>query len=197
MTAGIRLARPDDATQMLAIYAPFIRDNAVSFEVDVPTAKAFAERVQRTLAMLPWLVCESKGKVLGYAYASQHATRAAYQWSVDVSAYIGDEHRRQGVGRALYTSLFACLRLLGYYNAYAGITLPNPASIGIHEALGFTQVGIYRDVGNKFGQWHSVGWWELSLQERADPSTPINLPDIENTPEWAEALTSGVSLLKL
>jgi L-amino acid N-acyltransferase YncA len=196
MTAIIRLARSDDAGQMLDIYAPFVRDSAVSFEVDVPTPEAFAKRVQNTLATLPWLVCESEGTVLGYAYASKHQDRAAYQWSVDVSAYISDEHRRQGVGTALYTSLFACLRLQGYYNAYAGVTLPNPASVGIHEAKGFTHVGTYHDVGHKFGQWHSVGCWELSLQGRVDPSAPINLPDIENTPEWAEALTSGVLLFK-
>ena len=197
MTSAIRLARSDDAGQMLDIYAPFIRDNAVSFELEVPTMAEFAGRVQRTLTSLPWLVLEVDETILGYAYASKHWERAAYQWSVDVSAYITEDYRRRGVGRALYTSLFACLRLQGYFNAYAGITLPNPASVGIHEAMGFTHVGTFQDVGHKFGQWHSVGWWELALQQRAAPSALISLPDLANTPEWQDALASGVSLLKL
>ena len=197
MTSGIRLARSGDAGQMLDIYAPFIRDDAVSFELEVPTMAEFADRVQLTLTSLPWLVLEVDETILGYAYASKHRERAAYQWSVDVSAYITEDYRRRGVGRALYTSLFACLRLQGYFNAYAGITLPNPASVGIHEAMGFTHVGTFQDVGHKFGQWHSVGWWGLALQQHAAPSTLISLPDLANTPEWQDALVSGVSLLKL
>ncbi len=197
MTNAIRFARPDDASAMLDIYAPFIRDNAVSFELDVPTVAQFADRVQRTLTSLPWLVLEVDETILGYAYASKHRERAAYQWSVDVSAYITEEYRRHGVGRSLYTSLFACLRLQGYFKAYAGITLPNPASVGIHETMGFTHVGTFQDVGHKFGKWHSVGWWGLALQQRAAPSTLANLPDIAKTPEWQVAVASGVSLLKL
>lgn len=197
MTNVIRLAQSDDASQMLDIYAPFIRDNAVSFELDVPTPKEFASRVTQKLATYPWLVCEVDGKVVGYAYANDHATRDAYRWSADVSLYITEDYRRKGVGRALYTSLFACLRLQGYFNAYAGITLPNPASVGIHEAMGFTHVGTFQDVGHKFEEWHSVGWWELSLRERTTPSVLISIPDIANTPEWQDAVVSGVSLLKV
>lgn len=182
---------------MLDIYAPFIRDNAVSFELEVPTVAEFSERVQRTLSSLPWLVLEVDETILGYAYASKHRERAAYQWSVDVSAYITEDYRRRGVGRALYTSLFACLRLQGYFNAYAGITLPNPASVGIHEAMGFTHIGTFDDVGHKFDMWHPVGWWGLALQQRAAPSTLISLRDIANTPEWQDALVSGLSLLKV
>ena len=197
MTSAIRLARPDDASAMLDIYAPFIRDNAVSFEIDVPTPEEFASRVTQKLSMYPWLVCEVEGKVVGYAYASDHATRDAYQWSVDVSLYITEYYRRHGVGRALYTSLFASLRLQGYFNAYAGITLPNPASVGVHEAMGFTHIGTFQDVGHKFEGWHSVGWWGLALQERAAPSELVILPNITSTPEWQAAMASGMSLLKL
>ena len=197
MNSAIRLARSDDAGQMLEIYAPFIGDNAVSFELEAPTVAEFASRVSTTLETLPWLVLEVDETILGYAYASKHRERASYQWSVDVSAYITEDYRRRGVGRALYTSLFACLRLQGYFNAYAGITLPNPASVGIHEAMGFTHIGTFQDVGHKFDTWHSVGWWGLALQQRADPSTLISLPDIANTPEWQDAVASGVSLLKL
>ncbi len=197
MTSTIRLARPDDASTMVDIYAPFIRDNAVSFELEVPTVAEFADRVSATFKTLPWLVCEAEGTVVGYAYGSKHRDRAAYQWSVDVSLYITEDYRRRGVGRALYTSLFACLQLQGYFNAYAGITLSNPASVGMHEAMGFTHIGTFQDVGHKFGTWHSVGWWELSLQERTSPAALISLPDIANTTEWQDAVTSGVSLLKL
>lgn len=182
---------------MLAIYAPFIRDGAVSFELDVPTPEEFASRIEQKLTRYPWLVCEVEGKVVGYSYASDHATRDAYQWSVDASLYVAEEYRRQGIGTALYTSLFACLRLQGYFNAYAGITLPNAASAGIHEAMGFSHLGACKDAGYKFGQWHSVGWWELSLQKRATPAPLISLPDIANTPEWQHALDSGVALLRL
>ena len=197
MTSAIRLARPDDASAMLNIYAPFIRDNAVSFELDVPTPEEFALRVTQKLSTYPWLVCEVDGRVVGYAYASDHAIRDAYQWSVDVSLYITEDYRRHGVGRALYTSLFACLRLQGYFNAYAGITLPNPASVDIHEAMGFTHVGTFQDVGHKFEGWHSVGWWGLALQQRANPSSLLKLPDIANTSEWQNAVATGMSLLKL
>ncbi len=169
----------------------------MSFELEVPTVAEFADRVSATFKTLPWLVCEAEGTVVGYAYGSKHRDRAAYQWSVDVSLYITEDYRRRGVGRALYTSLFACLQLQGYFNAYAGITLSNPASVGMHEAMGFTHIGTFQDVGHKFGTWHSVGWWELSLQERTSPAALISLPDIANTTEWQDAVTSGVSLLKL
>ena len=158
----IRLATPADAAQMLDIYAPFVRDTAVSFEVATPSEEAFSKRVTDTLKQMPWLVCEHGSAVIGYAYAGQHASREAYRWSVDVSVYVRIDHHRKGVGKALYSSLFACLRLQGYYNAYAGITLPNPASVGFHESMRFTPVGIYQSVGHKLGQWHDVGWWQRS-----------------------------------
>ena len=125
----IRLATPADAAQCANIYAPHVRDSAVSFEVDVPTAAEFESRITRTLERLPWLVCAEGDVVLGYAYAAPHQERAAFQWSVNVSVYVREGHGRLGVGRALYTSLFACLRAMGYYNAYAAIALPNPASV--------------------------------------------------------------------
>ena len=197
MTNVIRLAHKSDASAMLDIYSPFIRDGAVSFELVIPTSNEFALRVTDRTSTYPWLVCEIEGRVVGYAYASDHANRDAYQWSVDVSLYITEEYRRRGVGRALYTSLFACLRLQGYFTAYAGITLPNAASVGAHEAMGFTYVGAFSNVGYKSGKWHSVGWWELSLQDRTQPSPLVTLPEISKTPEWQDAVASGVSLLRL
>ena len=172
MSATIRLATPEDAAAVLAIYAPIVRDTAISFEVEPPTLVEMAERIATTLQHLPWLVCDRQGEILGYVYASAHRARAAYQWSVDVTVYIHPAARRTGIGRALYTALFALLALQGFFQCFAGITLPNPASVGLHESLGFQAIGIYRRVGYKRGAWHDVGWWQRALQ----PCQPLPAP---------------------
>ena len=196
MTTDIRLATEADAAQMLAIYAPSVRESPVSFEVQLPSEAEFQTRVTATLASLPWLVCEADGVVLGYAYAALHSPRQAYQWSADCSVYVHAGHRGRSVGRALYASLFAGLRALGYYNVYAGITLPNAPSVALHEALGFVPVGVYRSVGYKMGAWHDVGWWDLTLREHGPvEAAPRPLGDIVGTPEWREALAEGTRLL--
>jgi L-amino acid N-acyltransferase YncA len=154
-------------------------------------------RIEGTLLRYPWLVCERRGWVLGYAYAGTHGSRAAYQWSVDVSVYVRQEAHRTGVGRALYASLFGALNLQGFYNAYAGATLPNPASVGLHESVGFRVVGVYRGVGYKMGAWHDVVWWHLPLRERvADPDPPADLPSVVGSEDWEAALASGLPLLR-
>jgi L-amino acid N-acyltransferase YncA len=197
MTATIRLAGPDDAAGVQAIYAPVVRDTAVSFEAEPPTVEEMRQRITHTLERLPWVVCEHRGELLGYAYASPHRARAAYQWSVDVSVYVHTQARRSGVGRGLYRSLFPLLALQGFYNAYAGITLPNPASVGLHESLGFQPVGVYRAVGYKLGAWHDVGWWQLPLRERTTPpDPPADLRTVRDTPAWRAALAAGVSFLR-
>ena len=193
--AVIRLAAERDAEQVAAIYAPNVTDKIVSFELEPPSADEMCRRIGATLQRFPWLVCERQGRVLGYAYAGAHGSRAAYRWSVDVSIYVREEAHRTGVGRALYTSLFAVLDLQGFYNTYAGATLPNPASVGLHEAMGFRLVGVYRGVGYKLGAWHDVGWWHLQLRERvADPDPPAELPSVVGSAGWSDALASGVSL---
>lgn len=196
--ALIRPATEADAAGVRAIYAPFCEGTVVSFETAAPTVAEMQERMRKISAQLPWLVCESDGQVVGYAYACAHRERAAYRWSVDVAIYIGEGKRRRGVGRALYTSLFKILVLQGYYKAYAGVTLPNPGSVGLHEAMGFTPVGIYRGVGYKSGAWHDVGWWELSLQpERIEPDEPRSVRVIQQTGAWQEALLAGLPRLQL
>lgn len=196
-SATIRLASGHDAEEIRAVYAPVVERTIISFEVEPPTADEMRRRISRTLERLPWLVCERQGRVAGYAYASEHSARAAYQWSVDVSAYVHEREHRRGVGRALYTSLFAVLVLQGFYNAYAGISLPNPASVGLHEAMGFQPVGIYHSVGYKLGAWHDVGWWGLSLQEHvAFPDPPVNLRTVHASEGWDAALSSGLPLLR-
>ena len=157
-----------------------------------------SRRVEKLMARTPWLVCEWRSRVIGYAYASPHRDRWAYQWSVEVSAYVDESVHRSGVGRALYSSLFAALTLQGFRNAYAGITLPNLASERLHEAVGFTPVGIYRAIGYKFGAWHDVLWLERALAPRvADPPLPIPLPEALTLPAFQQALETGLPLLKL
>jgi phosphinothricin acetyltransferase len=190
----IRLVRPDDALAIQEIYAPFIESGPVSFELTVPSTLEIGERIEQTAKTYPWLVYEEWGTVLGYAYASQHQARLAYQWSANVSAYIHERRRGQGVGRALYTSLFALLRLQGYYNVYGGITLPNPASVGLHQAMGMRPVGIYERVGYKMGAWHDVGWWQGTLQPyRLEPSPPLTTIEAQALEEWEKALASGLA----
>jgi phosphinothricin acetyltransferase len=192
----IREVRPSDAAQIAAIYAPYVRDTPISFEVVPPTAAEIGERVRALAASYPWLVCADGDALLGYAYAGRHRERAAYSWSVDVSVYIrGDWHRR-GIGRALYTALLPIVAAQGFCNAYGGITLPNPSSVGLHEAMGFEPVGVYRAVGYKLGAWHDVGWWELALPARpANPAAPRNVDVVRGTSEWNAAIAGGQALL--
>jgi L-amino acid N-acyltransferase YncA len=192
MSMIIRLARSDDAHSIAAIYAPYVGDTQISFEMVPPTADEIAGRLAKTLAQFPWLVAEVAGAVAGYAYASKHRERAAYQWAADVSVYLHKDQRGRGIGRALYTALFAILRAQGYVNVYAGITLPNPASVALHEAMGMTPVGVYRHVGYKAGAWHDVGWWQGALREPADdPAPPRGLRDVAAFATWDIWLRSG------
>lgn len=183
MTAGhltgvrIRLAAPSDAADLLAIYGPHCTDGVASFETEPPTIDTIAERIRRTTEMYPWLVAadEASGLVLGFAYAGQHRQRPAYRWSVDVSAYVAAPATGRGVGRALYDRLLAMLIAQGFHRAYAGIALPNPASVALHRAVGFEPVGTYREVGFKLGGWHDVQWWTrpLAVDLPTPPAEPI------------------------
>lgn len=160
----LREADPSDAEGMLAIYGPIIRSTAISFELDPPSVKEFAERVARTLETHPWLVCEGDEGILGYAYATPHRQRPAYQWSTESSVYVSSGHHRRGIARLLYAELFERLRSSHFYNVYAGITLPNEPSIRLHRSFGFESVGTFRKVGYKFGTWHDVAWFGLRLR---------------------------------
>jgi phosphinothricin acetyltransferase len=198
MTGVIRLATPADGPALAAIYAPAVAERATSFELDPPDGAAMARRVAALTDRTPWLVCEHGGAVVGYAYASPHRDRPAYQWSVEVSAYVHARAHRAGVGRALYESLFAVLALQGFRNAYAGVTLPNPASVGLHTAVGFIPVGVYHGVGYKAGAWHDVAWFERPLAERAaDPPPPRPLAVMHADPEFRAALATGLPYLRL
>jgi L-amino acid N-acyltransferase YncA len=165
----IRHADPGrDAFACSQIYAPYVRNTVISLEERPPGEDEMAARMQRISARYPWLIAERDGEVAGFAYAGEHRERAAYRWASDVTVYLGAAHHRRGIGRSLYTALFELLIRQGIYVACAGVTLPNDASVGLHEALGFSSVGIYRQVSWKFGAWHDVGWWELQLREPSD-----------------------------
>lgn len=168
----IRRADPErDAAACAAIYAPHVTDGAASFEEVAPSAAQMAERITRLAPTHPWLVEERDGEVVGYAYACEHRPRAGYRWAVDVAVYVQRDHQREGVGRRLYEALLERLRAQGFRRACAGITLPNDASVGLHEALGFAPVGVYRRIGWKHGAWRDVGWWQIDLAP-GDHSAP-------------------------
>jgi L-amino acid N-acyltransferase YncA len=159
----VRVAVVADAEQIAAIYRPYVESTAISFEERPPSADEVAGRIEATLRSHPWLVLDQHGALLGYAYASEHRARPAYRWSADVTIYVADRAHRCGVGRRLYEALLDILRRQGIHNAFAGITLPNPASIGLHEACGFACIGTYRAVGFKLGRWRDVGWWQKPI----------------------------------
>jgi phosphinothricin acetyltransferase len=174
---AIRDATPLDAASVRRIYAPVVEASAISFEVEVPSVAEMRRRIGSTTLSLPWLVADSPSGVVGFAYASPHRTRAAYRWSVETSVYVQADHRRASVGRALYSTLLERTTELGYVRAFAGITLPNPASIALHERAGFTPIGVFQSVGFKLGAWHDVSWWQRPLVETpTQPTDPTRPP---------------------
>lgn len=175
--ATIRTADPDrDAGACAEIYAPYVESGATSFEEVRPTPARLGERIARTQANYPWLVAERDGEVVGYAYACPHRERPAYRWAVETSVYIAAGERRRGTGRALYAELFERLRRQRFQVACAGITLPNQASVALHEEAGFEPVGVYRRIGWKDGSWRDVGWWQLELLPAAEGPPPEPRP---------------------
>lgn len=177
-----RLATAEDAPAIAAIYAPYVRDTIISFETEAPGVAEIATRIERIGRQYPWLAASADGRVVGYAYACENRSRLAYRWSVDTAVYLDPSAQRNGIGSGLYRRLFALLRAQGYVNAFAGISLPNAASVALHEAMGFALIGVYRNVGYKLGAWRDVGWWQLALCEpprRAiEPVAIGNLGDV-------------------
>ena len=161
----IRPATPADAASLLEIYGPYVQSTAVSFETEVPSVEAFAARIDKALQGWAWLVAESDGQCVGYAYASAHRERAAYRWSTETSAYIRAGWQGKGLGKALYQALFQRLAERGYCNALAVVVVPNDASVALHRAVGFETVGVFKRGGHKFGTWHDVMWLQRAIRE--------------------------------
>jgi L-amino acid N-acyltransferase YncA len=169
----IRDADPaSDAAACAAIYAPYVADSPVTFEERPPDAAEMAARIERFAATHAWLVAEREGQVVGYAYAYPFQRRPAYRWTAGVSVYVADGVRGRGAGRALYVVLFDRLRERGFRIAHAGITLPNEASVALHEGLGFERVGVNREIGWKNGAWHDVAWYQLELAPAGEGPPP-------------------------
>jgi L-amino acid N-acyltransferase YncA len=191
MSRTLRLAEPRDAAALAAIYAPSVTDSPASFEEVAPDAAEMARRLAAVLAVAPWIVLDDAASgVVGYAYAARHRERVAYQWSVDVTVYVRADQHRRGVGRALYLPLLELLAAQGFCAAHAGITLPNAASVGLHEALGFRKIAHYPAVGWKQGAWHDVGWWQLELRPRVAHVAPA--PPLPFDAAGAAAFLAGL-----
>jgi len=172
----IRPADPDrDAAACAAIYAPSVESTPISFELTPPDAAELAHRIEKYAATHQFLVAEEDGEVVGYAYACRWRERPAYDWAVEVSVYVDPARKGEGVGGALYAEILDRLRAQGFRVAVAGITLPNPASVALHERMGFASIGALREVGWKLGAWHDVGYWQLALQPDAEDPPPAPL----------------------
>lgn len=170
----IRLAKPADADALLAIYAPYVINTAFTFETEAPSAENFAQRIISYQQDWPWLVYEINGVIAGYAYATKHRERAAYQWCVESSVYVHDDFQQKGIAKALYTTLFEILKYQGCRNVYAGITLPNDKSVSFHKNFGFSWLADYKNIGYKLNKWNTVSWWQLQLNEYSDnPVAPV------------------------
>jgi L-amino acid N-acyltransferase YncA len=178
----IRLADEKDAEGILDIYAPYIKSTSFTFETEVPTVKAFAERISTYLIDWPWLVCEVDGIIAGYAYATRYRERTAYHWCTESSVYIHDDYQRAGIAQALYYVLFEILKKQGFRNVYAVINLPNDKSVAFHESCGFKYFATYEQVGYKLGKWKNVGWWRLILNEFDDePAAPVKFSESDKS----------------
>jgi L-amino acid N-acyltransferase YncA len=192
MAAHIRFVGPADAAGIVAIYAPYCESTCVSFEIVAPSIEQMEQRIIHVTAGYPWLIGEIDGQIAGYVYATRHRERAAYRWSVDVAVYVATHCQRRGIGRILYQALFSILREQGYFKAFAGVSLPNAASIALHERMGFRRAAVFSGVGYKFGRWLDVGWWHLDLQpERPDPADPHLFSSIRNSSAVAAILAEA------
>jgi L-amino acid N-acyltransferase YncA len=187
MSFRVRLAAEGDASEILRIYDPIVRNTAISFELDPPSAEEMRERIRNVLSSHVWLVCENEQKITGYAYATKFRPREAYQWAAEVTVYVDAAWQRRGIGTALYVSLLEALRLQGFSTAIAVIALPNEASVKLHERLGFRAVGVFERVGYKLERWHDVGWWQRKLRQAdAHPEAPRPIGELVATPGWLD-----------
>lgn len=185
----LRLATKQDAAAILEIYAPIVRDTAISFEIEVPALGEMQDRIQSILANYPWLVAEHESRIWGYAYASRYRQRAGYNWAVETSVYVHPQARRRGLAARMYAALLAILQLQGFCKAYAVITLPSPSSVGLHESLGFRHFATFQSVGYKLNTWWDVGWWQRVLRPaQSAPAPPLPFSALAGTPQIAAIL---------
>ncbi|MFL6677682.1 MAG: arsenic resistance N-acetyltransferase ArsN2 [Burkholderiaceae bacterium] len=174
---AVRAVTLGDAAACAAIYRPIVRETGISFEWEPPSVEDFRTRIEKVMAKYPWLVAlDDRGDVTGFAYANTHRDAPSYQWSVNTSVFIHEDSRGRGFGGALYAELHRRLVALGYFRAFAGVALPNPGSITLHERSGYERLGTYESVGYKAGRWRDVAWFQKLLQPLADDPRPPRLP---------------------
>lgn len=188
----IRLIDETDAQAVLDIYKYYVDNTIISFEYEAPSLNDYKQRIKTNTEKYPWLVCLLNDEIIGFAYCSTHRSRTAYQWSPESTIYLAHNFHTKGIGRLLYETLFALLKLQGYYNVFAGVALPNEKSIGFHNALGFEEIGIFKNVGYKHGGWHHTHWFQLTLKElQTNPPIPKPLEEIIPTKEFSAILQSA------
>jgi L-amino acid N-acyltransferase YncA len=176
----LRVAVPSDARGILEIYAPHVQGSFCTFETEIPSIEEISQKIEKYTQSKPWLVCTINNVIASYAYASEHRARTAYQWCCESSVYTHNDFQGKGITHQLYKTLFAMLKMQGYRNVYAGITLPNEASIKLHEKCGFTHFATYENIGYKLGEWKDVGWWKLRLNEYdPEPSPPLKFSEMD------------------
>lgn len=158
-----RMADVSDAEELLSIYRPYVTDTAITFEYEVPSVEEFKNRIKETLEGYPYIVCEYKDKIVGYAYAHRYGERAAYQWDVELSIYLDMNYKSLGVGKLLYNKLIEIVKLQNVRNIYACITSANEKSLKFHEKLGFEFIGIFKNTGYKFDSWYGVNWMGIAV----------------------------------
>lgn len=194
---NIRLITPADAEAALAVYAPYVLHTANTFEYEIPSVDDFRTKIERITAQYPWLVCECDGEIVGYAYGSTHRERAAYQWSPESTVYISDKHHRKGIARILYNTLFALLQQQGYINVFASVLVTNVNSVEFHRAYGFEEIGLFKNIGYKLGEWHTNLWFQYTLQEHViDPPGPLQVNNIIGTQAFDSIIQQANIILK-
>ena len=175
MSKIMRLALGKDSQAILNIYRRYIRETAITFEIEVPTTYDFGCRIAGIAKKYPFIVYQINDEIVGYAYASEHMERAAYRFDVDVSIYVSPQYHASGIAYKLYNALFSILKDLGYVNAYAGITIPNEKSFKFHDKYGFKLIGTYPKTGYKFNSWHDVSWLGKTINKHVEISSPLML----------------------
>ena len=176
----IRLITLNDAAATLEIYRPYVENTIISFEYEAPGLEEWKNRITTISAEYPWLVCEHENQIVGYAYGCKHRYRTAYSWAAESSIYLSEKFHHKGIARLLYETLFEIMKLQGYVNVYAGITMPNAKSEKFHEAMGFCDVGYFKNIGYKFGAWHDTRWMQLHLTDHlSDPPMPKLMNEVD------------------
>ncbi len=194
MSQLIRLATPVDGAACAAIYDPVVRDSAISFETDPPTAEDMAARIADYSKVAPWLVYEEESSILGYAYGSKFRPREAYRWCAEASTYLAPEAQGRGIGTRMAQLLIELLRLQGFQSVYSVIALPNPASERLSKKLGMKRVGVLPKAGFKLGEWHDVAQWHMELNPAtANPPEPKSPVECDAMPEWQALLDAANS----